>query len=240
MAKKNSLSYYAGQLRDAGRRRIARLQAAIVDEKASNRTRKWAYKQAKEIISAMEGTLRFTKDGKRNKAKTDAVVGANMQRLAKAISAVEPRYTLEGDPFEVTQQQINLASVKKPSVYTKQQTQLFYYATQDLWDKKNVGEHDRNEAILDYFNAERAKAGQPETTLAEIFDWIMDKKADVLKALEAKTYDDLTDEEKEALDAMQKADNSDSKPPSPPVGPVVVDRIRDAFKDFITGNITSD
>lgn len=238
MAKKNSLSYYAGQLRDAGRRRIARLQAAIVDEKASNRTRKWAYAQAKEIISAMEGTLRFTKDGKRNKAKTDAVVGANMQRLAKAISAVEPRYTLEGDPFEVTQHQLNLASAKKPSVYTTQETKLFYYATQDLWNKKNVGEHDRNEAILDYFNAERAKAGQPEATLAEIVDWISEQTEVAKKALSAKPYSELTEEEREALDAMQRAENDDDKIGSPPVSSIIINFVRDSFKDFITGNIT--
>ena len=235
MAKKNSLSYYAGQLRKAGRRRLDRLSAALVDEKASMRTKKWAMKQATEIISAIEGTLRFTKDGKRNKAKTDAVVGANMQRLAKAINQVAPRYTVEGDPFEVTQHQINLASARKPSVYTKQETQLFYYATQDIWNKKNVGEHDRNEAILDYFNAERAKAGQPETTLEEIFDWVMEKTDVAQKALTAKPYADMTEEEKEAFEAMQTAENDDDKIGSPPVGPAVVNFVRDSFKEFITG-----
>lgn len=185
----------------------------------------------------MQGTRMYSKDGKRYKSKTEKYIGQQLTRLANAVARVEPLYDARKDVFErnfrITQQQLNMASVNKPSIYTKDEVKLFYRVTQKIWQQEGVGEHDRNEAILDHFNSIRRENNLSPITLTEIVQYVLDanKRFKGMQNVNPEEY--MDDEEKKAFDEAQRADNSDAPVGSPPgIGQKVVNDIQDALEDL--------
>lgn len=235
MAKKNSLSYYAGQLRDAGDRRVARLKAAMESKNATTRSKRWAQEHINRIKELQAATRRYTKEGKLDRSKTDAAVGSAMTRLAKAINEVQPRYTIEGDPFIVTQQQLNLASVKKPSIYTKEEVQTFYRATQNFWQVSGVGEHDRNEAIMEKVNKERRARGVSELSFQEFVDFVLKAKEEGLKLQNIDPSKPMDDETRRRYEEAQQSDHDDHERDSKEImGPVVLSDVRNSIDAMLS------
>lgn len=239
MAKEQTeptLGYKARLARRKGERRIERLENVLRNENPSERMRNWATKQIKEIKSAMQGTRQYSTSGKRYKSKTKNYINRQLERLNSAIKEVVPRFSLAGDSFEVTQHQINLASVKKPSVYTKAETQVFYYATQKIWQKKGIGEHDRNQAILDYYNSVRKANNLTPYTLEEIVDFVLDKNKTMLEMQRLNPEVPLTDEQEKWYETATRSDNSDGPTGSPKeMGQAVINQLRDALDEmFVT------
>lgn len=231
MAKKNSLSYYAAQLRDAGDRRIARLKASLESKNATTRSKRWAQEHIDRIQELKTATRRYTEEGKLDRSKTDAAVGAAMTRLAKAINEVQPRYTIEGDPFIVTQQQLNLASVKKPSIYTKDEVQTFYRATQNLWQVAGVGKHERNEAIMDKVNAERRARGVSELSFQEFVDFVLKAEEEGLTLQNIDPSEPMDDETRERFEKAQQRDHDDHERDSKEImGPLVLSDVRNSIE----------
>ncbi len=236
MAKKNSMAYYAGQLRKQGQRRIERLQQAIKDSTITKSTRQWAREQIKEIRSAIQGTRMYSKEGKRYKSKTDKYIGQQMSRLARAISEVEPRYVAKDDPFErsfwMTQHQLNMASVNKPSVYTKEDVKLFYRVTQKIWQRQGVGEHDRNEAILNYYNSIRRENGLSPITLTQLVEYVLNANERV-RQIDILDTGEIDSESEEWYEEVSRYDTSDGEYGSPTdVGQSVINAIQDALEDL--------
>lgn len=237
MAKKNSMGYYAGQLRKQGQRRIERLQQTIKDSSVTKSTREWAREQIKEIKSAMQGTRMYSKEGKRYKSKTAKYIGQQMSRLARAVSEVKPTYVAKNDPFErsfwMTQQQLNMASADKPSVYTQTEAKLLYRVTQKIWQQKGVASGDRNEEILEYYNSIRRKNNLPMITLTELVDYVLKANERFKDMQEVNPDEDMDDEEKRKFEEAAQADNSDAAKGSPQgIGQAVVNSIQDALEDL--------
>jgi len=234
--KKGSLSYYAAQLRQQGKRRIARLEKAANDESASSRVRNWSRDQIANIEDSMKATMRV-KGWQKNKAESDKQVGAAMRMLARDIFSVAPKFTTEGDTFEITQQQLNLASAKRPSMYTKKETQVFYRATQKIWQKTGITESDenRNEAIMEYFNKTRRANGLRDVSLDEIVEYILKSNKAGLLAQDLDPRKVMSPGEEDALENAQKSDDEDTKEGSPPgIGQAIINEIRDAFAGLFT------
>lgn len=247
-SKKGSLSYYTQQLREMGERRVARLQRSL-ETASTDRTRKWIKSQIKEINSAMQGTRAINpKTGARYKTKTEAYIAKQTTRLAKAIARVPQLYTTKRDTFKVTQQQLNLASVNAPSVYTKNEVKIFYRTTQEIWETEErewVKAHpdgnvekdfNRNEAILDAYNREREANGLSPLQFDELVQVVLDKneKAQRISGIDSADFDD-SDPEAKAFAEAQQQDNEDGDAGSPPgVGQKLVNEIRDSLKKLFT------
>ena len=246
-SKKGSLSYYTAQLREMGERRIARLQRSL-ETATTDRTRSWIKSQIKEIKSASQGTrIVNPKTGVRYKSKTEGFIAKQATRLAKAISKVPQTYTAKRDTFKVTQQQLNLASVNSPSVYTKNEVKIFYRTTQEIWEeaerewvKKNPNgdvekDFNRNQAILDAYNREREANGLSPIQFDELVQVVIDKneKAQRISSIDSADFDD--DEEAKAFREAQQQDNEDGDAGSPPgVGQKLVNEIRDSLRKLFT------
>lgn len=233
MAKKGTVGYQAQQLRRKGQRRIERLEAVLKTEKTSSRVANWAKQHISEIRSAMQGTRQYSKTGKRYKSKSQNYIKGQISRLEAAVKEVAPRYTVAGDSFEVTQRELNRASVKAPSIYTKTEAQLFYRVTQKIWQREGIGEHDRNQAILDYYNSIRKQNGLSPLRLDEIVDYVLNANKRLAQMQEINPQYDLTEEQQEFYDEAGAIDNADSEAGSPAgIGQIVVQGIQDALEDL--------
>ena len=236
MAKKNSMGYYGGLLRRQGYRRIDQLNQIINDKTITKSKREWAREQKREIRSAIQGTRMYSKTGKRYK-KTEKYIGQQMVRLANAISGVKPRYNAKNDPFErsfwMTQQQLNMASAGKPSVYSKTEAKLLYRVTQKIWQKEGVSIQDRNQEILEHFNSIRRQNNLSMITFDDLVQYIIKANERFKDIQEVNPEKDMDDEEKEKFNQAQKSDNSDAPVGSPPgIGQSVVNAIEDALEDL--------
>lgn len=237
MAKKNSMGYYAALLRKQGQRRIERLQQTIRDSSVTKSTRQWAREQIREIRSAMQGTRMYSTNGKRYKTKTLKYIGQQMARLTHAISGVKATYTAKNDPFErsfwMTQQQLNMASADKPSVYTQTEAKLLYRVTQKIWQKEGVSIQDRNQEILEYYNSIRRQNNLSMITFDDLVQYIIKANERFKDIQEINPEEDMDDAEKEKFNQAQKSDNSDAPVGSPPgIGQSVVNAIEDALEDL--------
>lgn len=234
MAKRDTVGYQAELLRKKGQRRVERLQAVIKSERTSSRVAKWATQQIKEIRSAMQGTRQYSKTGKRYKSKTTNYIKGQISRLEAAVKEVAPNYTVAGDSFEVTQRELNRASVKAPSVYTKTEVKVFYRATQKVWQREGVGEHNRNEAVLNYYNDIRKQNGLTPLRLDEIVDYVLEANKLAQRAQEFNPEADFDEEQEEFYESASKSDNEDSDAGSPSgIGQAVVNEIIDALDDLL-------
>lgn len=228
-----TLGSFAKELRAYGERRVARLQKQLATGQGTKRTREWMRNQIKEIKSAIQGTRQYSKTGKRYKSKTQGYIAKQMTRLAKAVSEVAPKYTVSGDSFEVTQRELNRASVNAPSVYTKTEAKLFYRVTQKIWQREGVGEHDRNETILNYYNSIRRENGLSPMRLDEIVDYVLNanQRAKQLQFVSPSEPMDL--EAEEFYKQAGAIDNADMEAGSPPgISQMVVNAIQDALEDL--------
>lgn len=179
----------------------------------------------------------YSKEGKRYKTKTEKYIGQQMSRLARAVKEVKPTYVAKNDPFErsfwMTQQQLNMASADKPSVYSQTEAKLLYRVTQKIWQKKGIKNQDRNEEILEYFNSVRRANNLPMITLTDLVDYILKANERFKDTQEVNPEEDMDDEETKKFNEAQKADNSDSPVGSPPgIGQAVVNAIQDALEDL--------
>lgn len=222
-------------LRRKGQRRIERLQDLISYDNTPERIRNWAEQQLKEITSAMQGTRQYSKSGKRYKSKTESYIKGQISRLEAVISAT-PLYKAIGDSFAITQSELNRASVGLPSAYTKTEASLFYRATQKIWQKKGIGEHSRNEAIMDYFNSIRDKNELTPLSLSEIVDYVLDANKRMGAMQDLEPQEKLTEEQEKLYNEAQQADNDDSDKgsPSSAIGQAVVTAIQDALENLFT------
>lgn len=245
MAKEKTLGVITRKSREKAARRIARLERAK-EAKISAYTKNWISKQIKEIKSAMQGTRQYNpKTGKKYKSKSTRYIEKQEARLEKAIKAVPQRYTAEGDPFEVTQRELNRASAKQPSVYSETEARLFYRVTEKIWNRENIGEHDRNGAILDYYNSVREENDLAPYTLEQIVDFVIEKNrkfTDILENLDAALNGELDEEAHEFYVKLLGADNEDNKTGSPKgVSELVVNAIEEALEElFVLPNPEDD
>lgn len=212
---------------------MERLQAVIKAEDTSQRVRNWASRQVKEIQSAMQGTRQYSKSGKRYKSKSQNYIKGQIDRLSAAVKEVQPRYTVAGDSFEVTQRELNRASVNAPSVYTKTEAKLFYRVTQKIWQQGNVGDHQRNEAILDYYNSIRRENGLSPLRLDEIVDYVLNANKRAQSLQEVNPREGFTEEQEQFYEEAGAVDNADAEAGSPPgITQIVVSAIQDALQDI--------
>ena len=238
MARKGTRGYKAQRAREMGTRRIKRLEHAA-KYNITERTEQWINSQIKEIKSAMQGTRQYSKSGKRYKSKTASYIDKQIQRLERAVKEVPQYYTLEGDSFTVTQAELNKASVNKPSIYTKTEAKLFYRVTQKIWQSEDIGEHHRNEAILDYYNSIREQNGLSPLRLDQIVDYVLDanREAQDTTEFDPSEYDGI--EESETYNNASKGDNADSDYGSPPgIDEQIVQDIMDAMEELFVTDIS--
>ena len=231
------MGYYAAQLRKQGQRRIERLQQTIRDNTVTKSTRQWAREQIREIRSAMQGTRMYSTNGKRYKTKTLKYIGQQMTRLAHAISGVKATYVAKNDPFErsfwMTQQQLNMASADKPSVYSQTEAKLLYRVTQKIWQKEGVSIQDRNQEILEYYNSIRRQNNLSMITFDDLVQYIIKANERFKDIQEVNPEEDMDDEEAKKFKEAAKADNSDAPKGSPQgIGQAVVNSIEDALEDL--------
>ena len=231
MAKRDSIGYQADLLRKKGSRRIANLEKVIESENTPARMRNWAKEQVREIKSAMQGTRQYSTTGKRYKSKSKNYIKKQISRLESAIQKVAPSYNTSGDTFAVTQRELNRASVGAPSVYTKEDTKLFYRATQKIWQREGVGEHNRNYAILDHYNSIREENGLSPLTLEEIVDYVLQTNEFARAFLDVDPTKHMDDEQREQYEQAQKSDSSDADKKSP-TDAVIMYTIIDSLDDL--------
>lgn len=216
-----------------GQRRVKRLQSELEAGHGTQRTREWMRNQIKEINSAIQGTRQYSKSGKRYKSKTQNYIAKQVTRLARAVNDVAPRYTVSGDSFEVTQRELRRASVNLPAAYTKKEVQIFYRATQKIWQQEGVNPNRRNEAILDHYNAIRQQNNLSPLRLDELIDYVLKATEVAQRQQTIDPSDYMTDEETEAFNAAQREDNADADAGSPPgIGQAIVNDIQDALNSL--------
>jgi hypothetical protein len=185
----------------------------------------------------MQGTRMFSKEGKRYKTKTEKYIGQQMSRLARAVSGVKPTYVAKNDPFErsfwMTQQQLNMASADKPSVYSQTEAKLLYRVTQKIWQKEGVSIQDRNQEILEYYNSIRRQNNLSMITFDDLVQYIIKANERFKDIQEVNPEEDMDDEEAKKFEEAAKADNSDAPKGSPQgIGQAVVNSIEDALEDL--------
>ena len=234
MAKEKTFGQRIKLLREKVARRISRLEIAASSKSASNRTKKEAKKKIRQLKNAEQSTRIYNpKTGKKYK-KTTSYLRRAESRLEKYVGEVPARYTVESDPFEVTQKELNQASVKAPSVYTQSEVKIFYRATQKIWQIEGVSEHDRNEAILVHYNSIRRANGLSELSLEDVVSLVLKANELAIKAQETDPSEAMTDEQREEYEKAQQGDNADSEKGSPPgITKTVIDNIKDSMESFI-------
>ena len=235
MAKKGTLGYEAIRVRRMIERRITRIDRALENEGITQRMQTWLETRKKNLESAFRGTYQRNSAGK---IRSAAYRKGQITRARNELEKVPQLFTVEGDADAITQQQLNLASAKsKASIYTYNETKLFYRITQKIWQKSNVGEHERNTAILEWYNSTREKNDLSPLTLDEIVDYVLKKNEMYQKVLTTKP-EDMTDEQLKFYNRVMNADSGDAQVGSPPgITEAVVDAIRDALENlFILPN----
>lgn len=169
----------------------------------------------KKLKNAVNSTRTYAKStGKKIRSKEK--VEANFENL-KELNTRFDAYTYRGinKKNNATIIEINKASVKADSIYTKFQVQTFFNVTQKAWNRPGVDPTKRYEAILKAYG---------KVDLAQLFDDIVnnEKNLQLQKAREILATPDAgwTDEEKAAAFEILK-DNEDDYIVSPDTGIVV-------------------
>lgn len=169
----------------------------------------------KKLKNAVNSTRTYAKStGKKIRSKEK--VEANFENL-KELNTRFDAYTYRGinKKNNATRIEINKASVKADSIYTKYQVETFFKVTQKAWNRPNVDPTKRYEAILKAYG---------QVDLGRLFDDIVntEKNLQLQKAREILATPDAgwTDEEKAAAFEILK-DNEDEYIVSPDTGIVV-------------------
>lgn len=194
--------------------RIKKLKQVLKDTQ-NEETKRNIKSNIKKLKNAVNSTRTYAKStGKKIRSKEK--VEANFEKL-KELNTRFDAYTYRGinKKNNATRIEINKASVKADSIYTKYQVQTFFNVTRKAWNRPNVDPTKRYEAILKAYG---------EVDLARLFDDIVnnEKNFQLQKAREILATPDAgwTDEEKAAAFEILK-DNEDDYIVSPDTGIVV-------------------
>ena len=174
--------------------------------------RKKAENRIKKLKQVMKDTQ--NEDTKRN-------IKSNIKKLKNAVNSTRTYAKSTGKKIRskekdnATRIEINKASVKADSIYTKYQVAVFFKVTQKAWNRPGVDPTKRYEAILKAYG---------KVDLGQLFDDIVntEKNLQLQKAREILATPDAgwTDEEKAAAFEILK-DNEDEYIVSPDTGIVV-------------------
>ena len=230
MAKKGTLGYEANNVRKMAERRITRINRALKNADISQRMKTWLDTRKKNIESAIRGTYQRNSAGK---VRSVAYRKGQVTRARNELEKIPKLFRIEGNADAITEHQLNLASVKsKASIYTYNETKLFYRITQKIWQKSNVGEHERNTAILEWYNSAREQNDLSPLTLDEIVDYVLKKNEMYQKVIDTKP-EDMTEEQLEFYNRVMNVDSSDAQAGSPPgITEAIVNAIRDALENL--------
>ena len=194
--------------------RIKKLKQVMKDTQNED-TKRNIKSNIKKLKNAVNNTRTYAKStGKKIRSKEK--VEANFENL-KELNTRFDAYTYRGinKKNNATRIEINKASVKADSIYTKYQVQTFFNVTRKAWNRPNVDPTKRYEAILKAYG---------KVDLAQLFDDIVnnEKNLQLQKAREILATPDAgwTDEEKAAAFEILK-DNEDDYIVSPDTGIVV-------------------
>lgn len=194
--------------------RIKKLKQVIKDTQNED-TKRNIKSNIKKLKNAVNNTRTYAKStGKKIRSKEK--VEANFESL-KELNTRFDAYTYRGinKKNNATRIEINKASVKADSIYTKYQVQTFFNVTRKAWNRPGVDTTKRYEAILKAYG---------KVDLAQLFDDIVnnEKNLQLQKAREilATPNAGWTDEEKAAAFEILK-DNEDDYIVSPDTGIVV-------------------
>lgn len=194
--------------------RIKKLKQVMKDTQNED-TKRNIKSNIKKLKNAVNSTRIYAKStGKKIRSKEK--VEANFENL-KELNTRFDAYTYRGinKKNNATRIEINKASVKADSIYTKFQVQTFFNVTRKAWNRPNVDPTKRYEAILKAYG---------KVDLAQLFDDIVnnEKNLQLQKAREILATPDAgwTDEEKAAAFEILK-DNEDDYIISPDTGVVV-------------------
>mgnify|MGYP000237284482 CR=1 FL=1 len=200
--------------RNKAENRIKKLKQVMKDTQNED-TKRNIKSNIKKLKNAVNSTRIYAKStGKKIRSKEK--VEANFENL-KELNTRFDAYTYRGinKKNNATRIEINKASVKADSIYTKYQVQTFFNVTQKAWNRPGVDPTKRYEAILKAYG---------KVDLAQLFDDIVnnEKNLQLQKAREILATPDAgwTDEEKAAAFEILK-DNEDDYIISPDTGIVV-------------------
>lgn len=230
MAKERTLGQRAKSARDKAVRRVNDLKGVIESKTAPTGLKEWARKEIRTIEGLSQRTRRYNKStGKRYK-KTDRYVSSALQKLEIELARVPARYKVQGNPFTVTTKELNRASVKAASSYTQTQTKIFYAVTQKIWQKDSIDLHQRNAAIVEWFNTKRIENGLSPMSLEQIVDFVLDKAKRIQDGQQVNTQDDMDEEQRRKYEEAQQRDEHDEEKQSPTED--VVQKVIDAYNDL--------
>lgn len=194
--------------------RIKKLKQVMKDTQNED-TKRNIKSNIKKLKNAVNSTRTYAKStGKKIRSKEKVEV--NFEKL-KELNTRFDAYTYRGinKKNNATRIEINKASVKADSIYTKYQVEVFFKVTQKAWNRPNVDPTKRYEAILKAYG---------KVDLGQLFDDIVntEKNLQLQKAREILDTTDAgwTDEEKAAAFQILK-DNEDEYIVSPDTGIVV-------------------
>lgn len=224
-----SLGDRARAAREIAQRRINAMKEQIKSGLYTKAQKESLQANIKQLQRDMRQTRMYTKTGKRIGNRTAEAREAAINRLNEITKTqatirevrtqIRELRTSITQRNKITQQQLNMASLKSTQEaekagaqvgkYTTEQVKRFYNATQKYWE--GVEEHKRNEAILKGLNI---------VSLEEAVAYVLaqtGKEAEVIrKVREGVSYDDMSEEEQEIYNKLASGDSSDAPQPSPP------------------------
>lgn len=206
MAKRDTYGYRAELARKRADVRIKGIKKILRSENLFESTRKMFMKEVMELTASKAATRTRTSSGRVIPGRTQADLNASLERLNAKIEATTIYTGDRRRAFKVTQSEINKASAGLPSEYTKAEAKIFYRATQKGWQRPGVNEHNRNEAILEYYG---------RTNLAAFMKEVLDMNELAVKASEMDTKKVMTEEEEKEYEEAAKRDNADGEKGSP-------------------------
>ena len=205
--KEIPLSKQAYNARRQAQRRIKAYKRELETPNLSADVREMYETAIRDLRQQQANTRMRTKSG-------HIIPGRNTDSVRKALTELQTlnkRGTVyigtNRQSFITTQNELNKASVGDLSAqYTKAEVKIFYKATQKAWQRDDVGEHERNKAILEYYG---------RTNLASFVDEVLKQNRAAVKASEILPTLGMSDEQREEYEEEQRHDNEDGEKGSP-------------------------
>ena len=224
-----SLGDMASSARKYAQRRIDAMKLAIKSGFYDTKEVGQMKSTIKQLQKDMQATRARTKTGKIIKSHDEQYRMQAVNRLIDLSQAQQTQRevrkqirTIKTNIYRenmITQQQLNIASLKSTQEvekaggqvgrYTSEEVKRFYQATQKYW--QDAKEKDRNDAIL---------RGLGMKSLADAVDFVLSatsQQADLIKEIRERnlSYDDMTDEQKAIWNELAKGDKTDEEKGSP-------------------------
>lgn len=172
--------------RDKAQRRISAIQRQLTNTQ-SPEARRMLETRISNLQHAIELTKTYSPEtGKRIRNKMEVERGL---RYLKAVNEVSTPY-IKSNKQRNKATEIELKRAGKGGMYTSRQVQLFYKETMAAWNREDVPQDKRNQAILDYYGS---------TDLASLIDTIVNQSSvkELEKAREIlQNPDNYTDDDK--------------------------------------------